>query len=98
MSEEFYRTRVQPLMYNYLREKKYFQRNAAIAMGNSGDRAFIPALGRALQEPEALVRGTAAWAIGKIGGARGREILESGLARETSESVIKEIRDALERT
>ena len=95
MTEEFYRTRVQPLMYNYLRDKKYFQRNAAIAMGNSGDRTFIPALGRALQEPEALVRGYAAWAIGKIGGTRAVEILESALTRETSESVKKEIQEAL---
>jgi epoxyqueuosine reductase len=95
MPAEFYSTRVQPLMYNYLREKKYFQRNAAIAMGNSGDRTYLPALARALQDPEALVRGYAAWAIGKIGGTQGREILESGLARETAESVQKEIRDAL---
>ena len=64
MPEDFYRTRVQRLMYNYLREKKYFQRNA-IAMGNSGDQMYLPALARALQDPEALVRGTAAWAIGR---------------------------------
>ena len=36
MTEEFYVRTVQPLMYNYIREKKYFQRNAAIALGNIG--------------------------------------------------------------
>ena len=51
-------------------------------LGNSGDRTYLPALERALQEPEALVRGTAAWAIGKIGGAQGREIIESALTRK----------------
>lgn len=31
LSDEFYTKRVQPLMYNYIRGKKYLQRNAAIA-------------------------------------------------------------------
>ncbi|HUL36116.1 MAG TPA: 4Fe-4S double cluster binding domain-containing protein, partial [Thermodesulfobacteriota bacterium] len=42
LSEDFYIKRVQPLMYNYIKDKKYFQRNAAIALGNLGDPAFIP--------------------------------------------------------
>ncbi|MEI7638184.1 MAG: 4Fe-4S double cluster binding domain-containing protein [Syntrophus sp. (in: bacteria)] len=56
MSAEFYHTRIQPLMYNYIRNRKYFQRNAAIAIGNIGDPAFIPALVQALKDPEELVR------------------------------------------
>jgi epoxyqueuosine reductase len=95
MSAEFYRTRVQPLMYNYIREMKYFQRNSAIAMGNTGDPAFIPALEQAMRDPEELVRGYAAWALGKIGGPSSRQILESSLARETAESVINELKAAL---
>ena len=95
MSAEFYRTRVQPLMYNYIREMKYFQRNAAIAMGNIGDPAFIPALEQAMRDPEELVRGYAAWALGKIGGPKSRKILESSLALETAESVINELKAAL---
>lgn len=95
LPEEFYRRRVQPLLYNYLRERRYFQRNAAIAMGNSGDPAFIPALAGALKDPEGLVRGYAAWALGRIGGAKSRKILAAGLAGETAEPVRGEIEAAL---
>lgn len=44
-------------------------RNVAVALGNAGDRAAVPALETCLQaEPEALVRGHAAWALGRLGG------------------------------
>ena len=95
MSTEFYLTRVQPLMYNYIRDRKYFQRNAAIAMGNTGDPAFIPALARAMKDPEEVVRGYAAWAMGKIGGPKSRQILKSSLASEAAESVKREIKAAV---
>lgn len=65
MNEAFNQTRVQPIMYNYLKHKKYFQRNAAIAMGNTGDEAYVSLLGEALDgDPEAIVRGYAAWRLG----------------------------------
>ncbi len=95
LSHEFYVKRVQPLMYNYISELKYFQRNAAIALGNMGDPAFIPDLAQAMQDPEELVRGYAAWALGKIGGSQARQILEASLARETAESARQEIEAAL---
>lgn len=95
LSDEFYIRTVQPLMYNYISELKYFQRNAAIALGNMGDPAFIPDLAQAMQDPEELVRGYAAWALGKIGGSQARQILEASLARETAESARKEIEAAL---
>jgi epoxyqueuosine reductase len=41
-------------------------RNAAIVLGNSGDDAALPALRRALDDPEPLVRDAAAWAIARI--------------------------------
>ena len=96
LSDEFYAKRVQPLMYNYIRDKKYFQRNAAIALGNTGDPAFIPALAQAMQDSEGLVRGYAAWALGRIGGSQAREVLEAVRARETDEFAGKEIHAALE--
>ncbi len=95
LSDEFYIERVQPLMYNYIRDKKYFQRNAAIALGNMGDPTFIPDLAQAMQDPEGLVRAYAAWALGKIGGSRVRQILEASLARETDEFAKREIQDVL---
>jgi epoxyqueuosine reductase len=95
MTEEFYAKRVQPLMYNYIKDKKYFRRNAAIALGNLGDPGFIPDLAIAVQDTEELVRGYAAWALGRIGGGRSREILEASLSRETDDFVKKEIEAAL---
>lgn len=95
LTDEFYIKRVQPLMYNYIREKKYFQRNAAIALGNTGDPAYIPELAQAMQDSEELVRGYAAWALGKIGGSQAKQILEASLARETADSARKEIEAAL---
>lgn len=42
-------------------------RNAAIVLGNSGDSSALPALRKALADPEELVRDAAAWAIARIG-------------------------------
>jgi len=95
MMDQFYLRRVQPLMYNYLKEKKYFQRNAAIAIGNTHDPMFIPALATAMEDPEELVRGYAAWALGQIGGSQARKILQASLRRETAESARREIEAAL---
>ena len=41
-------------------------RNAAIVLGNRGDPASLPALRRALRDPEPLVREAARWAIERI--------------------------------
>ena len=95
LSDEYYSKRVQPLMYNYIREKKYFQRNAAIALGNTGDPTFIPDLAQAMQDSEELVRSYSAWALGKIGGSQAKQILETSLAREPSEVVRREIEAAI---
>jgi epoxyqueuosine reductase len=95
LTDEYYEKRVQPLMYNYIREKKYFQRNAAIALGNLGDPAFIPDLGRAMENPESMVRGYAAWALGRIGSTQAKRILERRLKDEVERSVKREIDSAL---
>jgi epoxyqueuosine reductase len=41
-------------------------RNAALVLGNQGGPAALPALRRALADPEPLVREAARWAIGRI--------------------------------
>lgn len=41
-------------------------RNAALVLGNTGDESALPALRRALDDPEPLVRDAAAWAIARI--------------------------------
>jgi epoxyqueuosine reductase len=70
-------------------------RNAAVALGNVGSAADLPTLGRALADHEPLVRGHAAWAIGQIGDAAGRDLLQAAADRETDPDVSREIADAL---
>jgi epoxyqueuosine reductase len=62
-------------------KRRGFLRNVCVALGNSGDPAAVPALLRALEHEEPLVRGHAAWALGRIGG----EEAGAGLKRATSE-------------
>jgi epoxyqueuosine reductase len=47
-------------------------RNAALVLGNTGGPEALPALRRALADPEPLVREAAAWAVGRIEGRHGR--------------------------
>ncbi len=44
------------------------KRNAAVAMGNRGDTAYLPALAKAATDDDPVVREHAAWAIEKIRG------------------------------
>jgi epoxyqueuosine reductase len=44
-----------------------FLRNVCVALGNSGTAEAIPALRRILDHGEPLVRGHAAWALGRLG-------------------------------
>jgi epoxyqueuosine reductase len=67
-------------------------RNAAVALGNAGDRAAIPALARALREHDASdVRAHAAWALGRLAGAAAAAALDEALARERDPGVREEI-------
>ncbi len=78
-------------------KRRGFLRNVCVALGNLGDPAAVPALIETLRaEQEPLVRGHAAWALGRIGGPEARAALEQRLATEQDESVIQEIRCALE--
>src|SRR5205807_10476247 len=45
-------------------------RNAALVLGNRGDPAALPALRRALDDPEPVVRDAACWALERITGER----------------------------
>jgi epoxyqueuosine reductase len=73
-----------------------FVRNVAVALGNLGDRRSVGPLARALVgDPEPLVRGHAAWALGRIGGDAARNALGEALGIEASEEVRIEIHAAL---
>ncbi len=63
-AEEFRRTfRGSPV-----RRAKYagLRRNAVIAMGNSGDRKFLPLLDKLARDEDEVVAESAAWAIRKL--------------------------------
>ncbi|HEX7186489.1 MAG TPA: tRNA epoxyqueuosine(34) reductase QueG [Thermoanaerobaculia bacterium] len=72
------------------------QRNAAVAMGNRGGRRYVAPLAEVLSEGAPLVRGHAAWALGRIGGPEARQALENAWGREEDAAVQEEIRSALE--
>ena len=71
------------------------QRNACIVLGNLGDASAVPALERALREGEALVRGHAAWALGRLRGEEASRALREAEQRETDAWVREEIAAAL---
>jgi epoxyqueuosine reductase len=71
-------------------------RNVCVALGNVADRASVPALAAALEDPEPLVRGHAAWALGRLGGSAARAALERALSREADAEVRDECGLALQ--
>ncbi len=96
MSQDHYEQRVWPRFFYIRKEnRKLWQRNAAVALGNQGDPDSIPFLASALEDPEPLVRAHVAWALGKIGGRKARAALEKRRSLETDEIVRREIREAL---
>jgi epoxyqueuosine reductase len=76
-------------------KRRGLRRNVAVALGNARDPAAVPALGEALDDADALIRAHAAWALGRIGGARACEHLRRRARRERDPEVRDEIRLAL---
>ena len=76
-------------------KRRGLARNAAVALGNVGAEADLPVLEAALADPEPLVRGHAAWAIGRIGAPAGRSMLLAARATETDTGVLDEMAQAL---
>jgi epoxyqueuosine reductase len=71
-------------------------RNVAVALGNWGSPEAVPVLAAALSDEELLIRGHAAWALGRIGGLQAREALRSRLGVEGDAWAREEISLALE--
>ncbi len=72
-------------------------RNVCVALGNWGAAEAVPVLVRALADAEALVRGHAAWALGRVGTAEAREALLEMMREEPDSWVRQEIADAISR-
>ncbi|HXX93326.1 MAG TPA: tRNA epoxyqueuosine(34) reductase QueG [Planctomycetota bacterium] len=66
-----------------------FLRNVCVALGNSNDPAAIEPLEKALEHDEPLVRGHAAWALGRLGAC-------GALERRRSLEFSPEVRDEIE--
>jgi len=76
-------------------KRRGYLRNVAVALGNFGSTIGVPQLIKSLNnDPEPLVRGHAAWALGKIGGEQARRALENALSIEEDTSILEEIRFA----
>lgn len=76
-------------------------RNACVALGNVGGARDLAALGEALGDESAVVRGHAAWAVGEIGRreapGEAERLLGARLAGEEDPWVCEELRLALAR-
>jgi epoxyqueuosine reductase len=78
------------------RGKKPIQRNAIIALAHFKDETAIPELIEVMRnEPASVIKGTAAWALGIIGGETAIAALEKAKEHETDIEVQKEIEKAL---
>ena len=77
-------------------KRRGLQRNVAVALGNSGSEAAVPALADALRDhDEPLVRAHAAWALGRLGGETAAAALEEARRVERDEQVVGEIAAAV---
>jgi epoxyqueuosine reductase len=72
-----------------------FKRNIAVALGNWGSPAAVPVLTDALADANPLVRGHAAWALGRIRTEESRLALKQRLEVEADEFTRTEIEIAL---
>ncbi|MCT2342504.1 tRNA epoxyqueuosine(34) reductase QueG [Niallia taxi] len=80
------------------RGKKPIQRNAIIALAHFKEESAVPdIIGVMKNDPRPVIRGTAAWALGKIGGSESKQALEAISISETDPEVLQEMQDALAR-
>ena len=68
-----------------------FARNVCVALGNWGSAEAVPVLTRALGDSEPLVRGQAAWALGRVGGAAASELLSLAASSEEEAWVLEQL-------
>ena len=73
-------------------------RNAAIVLGNQRDRESVEALTSGLADPEPIVRGASAWALGRIESPRATAALMARKGLEDDPMVLEEITFALSMT
>src|SRR5690606_29450645 len=68
-----------------------FARNVCVALGNWASPDAVPVLTSALSDPEPLVRGHAAWALGRMASAEASSALSDRASVESEAEVLKEL-------
>ena len=76
-------------------KRRGFPRNVAVAPGNIGSAEAVSALICALDDEDPLVRGHAAWALGRVGTAEARDGVRQRLSIEEDTHVKAEIEEAM---
>lgn len=71
------------------------KRNVAVAMGNRRDPRYIASLAEALESDSPMVRRHGAWALGEIGTAEAKQILQQALEAEADPDQRRELESAL---
>ncbi|MFP7168672.1 tRNA epoxyqueuosine(34) reductase QueG [Terribacillus sp. 7520-G] len=79
------------------RGKKPIQRNAILAIAHYKSSSAVPDLIELMErDPRPVIRGTAAWAIGKIGLPEGFEAIRNAMEKEQDEQVREEMEKGLQ--
>ena len=73
-----------------------FARNVCVALGNWASPDAVPVLTSALSDPEPLVRGHAAWALGRMASAEASSALSDRASVESEAEVLKELLAAMD--
>lgn len=76
-------------------DSRFLRRNALVALGNAGGSAATLVCAGYLGHPDSLLRGHAAWALGRIGGTAAKSALLARGAGEADTDVRDEIDAAL---
>ncbi|MBC8286480.1 MAG: tRNA epoxyqueuosine(34) reductase QueG [Nitrospinae bacterium] len=72
-------------------------RNAAVALGNSGNRQAIPILIKVLDDEEPLIRAHVVWALGELSGAEILPVIREKLNHERAAIVLEELERVIAR-
>jgi epoxyqueuosine reductase len=95
ISNKDFKVKFGPLSGSW-RGKKPIQRNAIIATAHFKDESAIDDLILLMtKDTRPVIRGTAAWALGKIGGTAAKEALEIAKQQEKDAEVVSEIEKGL---
>lgn len=73
------------------RGHQVIRRNAIIALANADDHSAIPQLIDLLKDPRPEIRGSAAWALGKLDPIKGRPAVQAAFSIETDEDAKSEM-------